>query len=531
MVKFRVRGWLSDEDFSEILQFARYKGRAGEYALFELDAARMRASGYTLRDVYAKLSSIDGVPEEDLRSVRDLMEEEESVTIKLEGGRLVVSSRTLLKPILEKRSLRMHYDKGARAYTAPPHMYYDVLKAFSEEGLLIRDELGLAKTNTLPRRLTFKGELRPYQEEALKAWEDNGFRGVLALPTGSGKTVIAIAAVAKLAVRTLVVVYTKDHVAQWIEAFRNFTDAQGLVGAYYSEEKRLSPITITTYQTAYRKLSVFAPFFQFIVFDEAHHLPADKFREIAYSMPAPFRMGLSATVEREDGRHVEIFPLVGGVVYSVTASELMEQGYLAPFTIRRVRVSLEGDEMLKYNELRREFQKLTRGAAFNEVVEAAKRGEEWAIRALRIHSQMRDIIQRSEAKLREVERIVKDELAKGSKIIVFTQFRDQAEELARRLRALLLHGGMSKDERRRVLSRFKALESGVLVVTTVGDEGLDIPDANVGVLVSGTGSRRQFVQRLGRLLRPKPGKKAVLYEVVAVGTSEEYQSRRRRTAV
>jgi len=127
--------------------------------------------------------------------------------------------------------------------------------------------------------------------------------------------------------------------------------------------------------------------------------------------------------------------------------------------------------------------------------------------------------------------LARQELEKGSKIIIFTQFKRQAEEIAEKLGAFLIHGDIDKDKRLRALEAFKRAKSGVLVVTSAGDEGLDIPDANVGILVSGTGSRRQFIQRLGRLLRPGPGKTAVLYEIVVSGTSEVAQSRRRREAL
>ena len=533
-MRFRVRGWLSDDEFRELYSFARYVGRDSGAAVFELDRERMRREGLELRDVVAILEGLESgrVDEGDLERLREAAREESTARVWLgEDGDLYVAGRALLKPVFEERlGFVPPYDRERRAFRMAPHHYPRVVEALKSAGLNVEDELGLLDAR-LPRRLEFRGQLRDYQEEALKAWRDNGGRGVIALPTGAGKTVIAIAAAAELSAPTLVVVYTREQVQQWVEAFRRFTDAGGLVGAYYGDEKRLAPITVTTYQTAYRHSRVFAPRFSLLVFDEAHHLPADKFRAIAVRMPAPYRMGLSATIEREDGKHEEIFPLIGGVVYHSTPGELTRRGYLAPYVIRLVRVELKPERRREYEQLRRRYQALAAGRTFQEVLEAARRGDPAAVEALRVHARMREIIQEAPEKVEEVVRLAREELARGSKVIVFTQYKRQAEEIARRLGAYLLHGDIDARRRRLALEAFKRARSGVLVVTTVGDEGLDIPDANVGIFVSGTGSRRQYLQRLGRLLRPAPGKKAVLYEVVVAGTSEEYQARRRRGAL
>jgi len=140
------------------------------------------------------------------------------------------------------------------------------------------------------------------------------------------------------------------------------------------------------------------------------------------------------------------------------------------------------------------------------------------------------LLAKSTSKIDKAVEIAREEYEKGNKVIVFTQYVDQAREIARRLEALLLTGDTPEEERKRALQEFKYAQRGILVVTTVGDEGLDIPDANVGILVSGTGSRRQFIQRLGRLLRPKPGgKEAVMYEIILEKTTEEFQARKRKT--
>lgn len=528
-LRFRIRGWIDDEEFRELLEFSRYLGRSSGVSVFEIDPLKMRVNGYSLRDVFLKLSSIEGVDGDDLEVIRRAYLEEFSVSIRLgDDGFLRVSSRAYLKDFFERIGFTPQYVVSEKAFRIPAHLYKDIVEKLEQSGFNVNDALGLLRSSQLPRQVTFKGELRDYQVEALEAWERNGFRGVIALPTGSGKTVIAIAGVARLNVRTLVVVYTRDHIRQWIEAFKKFSDAQGIIGAYYGEEKRLAPITITTYQTAYRSTSTFARYFALVIFDEAHHLPADKFKYIAFNMPAPYRMALSATPEREDGKHVEIFPLVGGLIYFKSASELAEKGYLAEFIVRKVKVQLTPEERKLYEELRRRYQLLARGRRFQDILEDAKRGDRDAIEALKIHAEMRNIVNYSEAKLRRVEELVREELSRGSKIIVFTQYKAQAEEIARRVGGLLLHGDLGESEREKVLRTFRNVKTGVLVVTTVGDEGLDIPDANVGILVSGTASRRQFIQRLGRLLRPAPGKVAILYEVVTAGTSEEYQAKKRK---
>jgi len=240
-------------------------------------------------------------------------------------------------------------------------------------------------------------------------------------------------------------------------------------------------------------------------------------------------MGLSATPYREDGKHVTLFPLMGGVVYYKTPAELSEKGFLAPYEVVTVYVKLTPEERKKYLELVKKYRALVGSSRFEDVLNAAKNGNPTALEALKIHTSIKLLVQKSKSKVDKVREIVESELSKGNKIIVFAHYVELAEEIAKAVGGLLLTGDIDKGRRDLILNKFRQVRSGVLVVTTVGDEGLDIPDASVGILVAGTGSRRQFIQRLGRLLRPKEGKRAVLYEVVVRGTSEELQSKRRKT--
>ena len=533
--RFRVRGWLDSETFRHLLEFSDYVGRQRDLSVFQLNYDKARREGYEAGDLIREIEGLgDLVPQDDLALVKEYLLKNYSVEVAIDGGKLLIKpSKVILKDYLSDFGGRdaLRYSHALKAYVGPPYLYSDVVRFLKSKGLLVVDKVDLVNKAKLPRQLNFVGELRPYQQEALDKWLGNSGRGIVVLPTGAGKTVVGVAAMAKLGVKTLIVAYTKEQVKQWGDAVRKFTDGAGLVGLYYGDEKVQAPITITTYQTAFRRAREFSDKYALLIIDEAHHLPADKFKAIAISMAAPYRMGLSATAVREDGKHEEIFPLMGGIIYQKSASELIEQGYLAPFRIVRVYVKLTPEEQKAYEELRKKYLALAGGRTFDELLEMAKKGDPTAAEALRVRAQMQEIVQQSKSKIQKVVEIASEELKKGSKIIVFTQFRKQAEEIANLLHAFLIHGELDKDARLRALEGFKRAPSGVLVVTTVGDEGLDIPDANVGIYVSGTGSRRQFVQRLGRLLRPAPGKVATLYEVVASGTSELIQSRKRREAL
>lgn len=220
---------------------------------------------------------------------------------------------------------------------------------------------------------------------------------------------------------------------------------------------------------------------------------------------------------------------MGGLIYFKTPQELIQKGFLAPFEIIQVKVELTPQEKLEYNKLLNKFRSLAKGRKVSQLLELVKKGEEDAVEAIKVYNELKKLTNLAKKKVEKVKEIVEKE--KGNKILIFTQYVEQAEEIANLLKAFLITGKMSKSERERVLSVFKGIKSGVLVLTTVGDEGLDIPDANVGIIVTGTGSRRQFIQRLGRLLRPSNGKKARLYELVTKGTAEEYQAVKRKEII
>ncbi|MEM2234510.1 MAG: DEAD/DEAH box helicase [Desulfurococcaceae archaeon] len=540
--EFTVKKWLSREDFEELLRIADYMSYAsGEGSKFRLNISKILREGLTKDDVINILDSVGvELKHGDIDRLEGILRRETNVKVMWDEvkERILVeipwSTYSGLKDSLKNLGLSFAgKNKECIKYYVRPYKLMDLKELVVSRGYSIIDLEGLTVEKDLGVKLEFSGELRPYQREALDKWIENKFKGIIALPTGSGKTIVALAALAQVSKRALIVTFTKEQMFQWKDMIAKFLNiSRGYVGLFYGEDKSISQITISTYQSAYKNINVLGKYFSLLIVDECHHLPADKFKAIAVGCIAPYRLGLSATVVREDGRHTELFPLMGGVIYHKSASELSSMGYLAKFKVITVKVRPTKDEIDEYFELRKKYKSIVGDKRFDEVLELAKIGNAKAIEALRIHSKMRMLIAFSKSKIEKAVEIVREELEKGSKIIVFTQFVEQAKKLSQELNAGLLIGEMNSDERKKILSDFKASQSSVLVVTTVGDEGLDIPDANVGVIVSGTGSRRQFIQRLGRLLRPKGGDiEARLYEIVVEGTLDEFVARRRKKAL
>lgn len=531
--KIMLRGWLTEEEFKNLIKISDYMGtRSDGSKEFILNLEKAKTNGISedeIRDLIKKMEMKGKL----LSSTRNNPSNNNTGKMKaqflLEGNSILLKPNFFLKGLLGESFDFLNYNKNLKAYEVPPGKFFDILNKLSSLGVEIDDRTSIMKSLQLNFDVKLRVELRDYQSEALEKWKANDKKGIIALPTGSGKTIIGIAAISEVKERTLIITYTKEQLNQWIDMIMKFTNIpSSMISAFYSEEKRLAPITVSTYQTAFRYIDQLSFRYSFLIVDEVHHLPADKFRTIALGMYSPTRMGLSATVIREDGRHVDLFPLMGGIVYYKTPQEMVDRGYLAPYETFIVRVRLTDEERLKYERLKEAYKNITKGMPFKEVLAKAQKGNPVMARALKIHNEMLQIYQKAKEKEKAVVKLVKNELAAGSKILVFTQYIDQAEELGKLLGAKVLTGSTDPKLRKKILEEFRDEKSGVLVLTTVGDEGLDIPDVNVGIIVAGTGSRRQFVQRLGRLLRPGPGKIAKLYEIVTSGTAEEAQMRKRK---
>jgi superfamily II DNA or RNA helicase len=374
---------------------------------------------------------------------------------------------------------------------------------------------------------------RSYQREAIDAWKRHDGRGVVVLPTGAGKTVIALLATAELGLRTLVVVPTIELVQQWHrELAKRLGYPLSEVGMIGGGKRTMRDLTVITYDSASmpsRRLDGFG----LLIVDEVHHLPARAYRAISRKVNAPFRLGLSATPERADGGHHALVDLVGPTVYRKSATELARDEHIAEFTEKRIFVDLTSDERLRYEQLMAEFtffiatRRAQLGRPDQMFTEMIRRSafDPSARAALSAHHQARMIALNAEAKLSGVESLLTRHLS--DRVIIFCEYNAMVDMLSERLLIPAITYRTPATERREILERFRDGRYTKLVTGRVLNEGVDVPDANVAIVVSGSSASREYIQRLGRVLRPKR-KRAMLYELITRGTSESRAARKRR---
>ncbi|HNP85382.1 MAG TPA: DEAD/DEAH box helicase, partial [Kouleothrix sp.] len=280
---------------------------------------------------------------------------------------------------------------------------------------------------------------RPYQEDALAAWLAAEGRGVVVLPTGAGKTVLALMATARLGLRTLVVVPTIELLYQWREAMiERLGVAKQHVGILGDGQRAVRPITISTYASAAMPEAPIAGT-GLLICDEAHHLPSPSYSAIPARCGAPYRLGITATPERSDGAENALYQLLGAVVYQRTPAELSAEGHLAKFREKRIYVNLQPEEALRYAALTTEWKwfiarnrgLLARGGDFFGELIRRSGSDPAARQALRAHHQARMIALNAEAKLGEVARLLQQH--RQDKVLVFSEYTTLVDTISRSL--------------------------------------------------------------------------------------------------
>lgn len=427
--------------------------------------------------------------------------------------------------------------------------------------------------NTIPRwqnltlSLRDNREAHDYQREALKAWHQANRWGSVVLPTGAGKTFLALQAIADCAVSTLVVVPTLDLLHQWyarltnafgpIEKPKNNHDRYGLsqenvgvgveIGVWYGQEKRPGPITVTTYPSAWAQAEALGNQFKLIIFDEIHHLPAPTWHEIALMCAAPFRLGLTATYPddtvtlptNETRKNTISNPselltdLVGPVLYRKQIDDLTGI-QLAQYRTERIRVDLTSAERADYDRayeaytgyIRQAHLRERYGATWWDQLTRLSAYEAGARRAKVAELQLKEIVHQAEGKLRALDQLLRE--YNDRHILIFTAHNRFAYTIARRHLVPVITHQTKAAERKAILDGFQNGTYRVIVTSKVLNEGVDVPEAKVAIVLGGSASAREYVQRLGRVLRKQGNAEAILFEIIARKTVDERIARQRR---
>jgi DNA excision repair protein ERCC-3 len=376
------------------------------------------------------------------------------------------------------------------------------------------DEAGYAEGASLTLELDC--ELRTYQAEAVEAWWADGTalggNGVLVLPCGAGKTVIGISALTHVRANTLIIATSITAARQWISELVDKTDLDpALIGEYSGERKEIRPITVATYQILtwsepgsevdsldrHPHLGLFdQEGWGLVIYDEVHLLPAPVFRATA-RIQAVRRLGLTATLVREDDKQTDVFSLIGPKRYDSPWKELEAQGWIAPAACTEIRVRMSEERRMDYA--------------------VAGRSQRYRIAAT------------APEKLKVMEGLCQQH--RGEQILIICQYLDQLREAADRLDAPLITGQTAQRVRDRLFREFRDGELATLVVSKVANFAIDLPEATVAIQLSGTfGSRQEEAQRLGRILRPKTdGRQAHFYALVSAETVDQaYATNRQR---
>lgn len=444
------------------------------------------------------------------------------ITLRFESGTLILEGAGENEAVPQA----FVWDARTRHYRAPAYKYREIIIE------LIRTKTPYEDFAKKYQEFDFKQKIplkpRPYQTEAIENWKAHRRCGVIVLPTGAGKTHTATMAIELCGRQTLVIVPTIDLMNQWYDLLLATFNAEiGLIGGGFYE---IGAITVTTYASAFRHQERLGDQFGLVIFDECHHLPSEGYKYAAEFALAPFRLGLTATPERADGAEEFLEELVGKFVYRLEAQELAGE-YLADYVVERVEVDLSPDERELYQAEREVYLNFRRkmNLPFGQegwrmfIIQSAR--SEQGRRAMKAYRNYKQIALGTDSKLRVLRELLIRH--KKDKVLIFTHENEMVYKIsADHLIPAITHQTNIK-ERRFWLEAFNRGDVLALATSKVLNEGVNIPDASVAIILSGSGSSREHIQRLGRILRKKGDKQAVLYEVVARNTAEEHISQRR----
>lgn len=425
---------------------------------------------------------------------------------------------------------QFEYDARVEKYRAPAVARRAAVGWLRKHGVDFEDASSLAKPLDIKLRTAYTP--RPYQREALSAWIGAGMCGTVVLPTGAGKTFVALGALDAVRRSALVVAPTIDLMSQWYSLLVDSFDTEvGILGGGHHE---LRDLTVTTYDSAFIYAADYGNRFDLVIFDEVHHLPSPKLQQIPMMSTAWNRLGLTATYERRDGAHEMLEFLVGPVVYKLEVDDLKGE-YLSDYEIVRIRTTLTEVEAERYQAAARQYLGFLRrggikpfGAGWSQFLKMSAYDAD-ARKALIAKQEMKRIVVGSERKLEVLDSLMKQHFA--DKVIIFTEHNDLVYRISREFLIPAITHETKPKERKWILDGFREGDFRAIVTSKVLNEGLDVPSAKIAIILSGSASPREHLQRLGRILRKSGDRRtAVLYEVVASATTETGISARRRKA-
>src|SRR5713226_8745049 len=377
-------------------------------------------------------------------------------------------------------------------------------------------------------------EPHEYQVQALDAWKQARGRGSIVLPTGAGKTLVATHAIRHVNSSAVVLVPTTSLVYQWYALLTNVFQTE--IGVYYGGEKRVLPLTVTTYHSAGDLIAEYGNAFKLFICDEVHHLPAKTWGEAALMAPAPFRLGLTATYPDEyeqAGERWRLDELIGPIVYTKRIEELVGQ-QLANYRTQRVRINLSDEERARYDADYEIYIGFVRSRQLQR-----KHGPGWLMELMRLSAldaqarraflarqRLLRLLAHAEGKLATLEALLRE--YPTEQVLVFTEHNATVYEIAARHLIPAITHETSAAERKHILDGFQTGRYRVIATSRVLNEGVDVPEAKVAIVLGGTSGAREYIQRLGRVLRKVENRQAVLFEVIARKTIEEGKAQRRR---
>ncbi|MFB6244750.1 MAG: DEAD/DEAH box helicase [Candidatus Nanohaloarchaea archaeon] len=480
----------SEELLGEISDLAHLESSSGDHYKFEVREMDVWNSELSVEEMKQKYTEILGSYPRFLEWVERTHEKAQVFRIEYEGrhhslvsedpermewARSIDDVRENLSVDLSDKKSRIAMGSKSRA---------EIKEALLKKGYPVQDNSRFREVDeSIGADLNV--DLRPYQEEYVERAHDER-AAVLANPAGSGKTVTAIGLMARVDSPTLVLVPQRSLVGQWKrEILDKTTVTEDQIGEYHGDTKEMNDITIATYHIAGEKTSIFREEWGLIVFDEVHHIPSQLFRKTA-SLQATRRIGLSASPVREDSKEREIFALIGPEIGGDWA-RFFSQDYVYKPDVEIRFAEWESDAY------RHKYEK---ASGIKKAIVASKNPAK--------KQYLEDLLEKHE----------------DEKVVVFCDWIDQGEDLSRQFDMPFISGETDFDEREEYFEKFRNDELKSIIVSRIGDEGLDLPDAEVGIIMSGQGgSRRQATQRAGRVMRPFGD--AQVYIIATKGSNEE----------